>query len=70
MSECICRHLTIKVGWIAWIAYRALDWEPRVQFPVLAKTLVFHNTLVSFPMLNKGSPPIELPSLWGTRSKR
>jgi len=48
-----------------------LDAGPGVpgSIPCSAKSLVFRNILdgLVLDLENKGSPPIELPSLWGTR---
>ena len=44
-----------------------LSSRSRFQFPVRAKTLSRHPQQFWIPTLNKGGPPMELPSLWSTR---
>jgi len=45
-----------------------LGFGLRVRFPIRAKDyLSWHSRQFRIPKLNKGSPPVQFPSLWGTR---
>jgi len=56
------------LGWSDSLVDHTGPWTrgPLVQFPVQAKLCLLQNTH-RLPMLNKGGPPLELPSLWSTR---